>query len=323
MREYVIAENESGQRLDKYLKKLLCNAAGSFIYKMLRKKNITLNGRKADGTEKLKREDVVRIFFSEETLDKFTAAASVEESLPEIDLSHLPFQILYESHDILMVNKPAGMLSQKAKPEDVSANEYILAYLLATGAITAQQFRTFRPSVCNRLDRNTSGILIAGKTLYGSQQMSEHLKDRSIQKYYRCLVDGTVTHSAYIQGYFRKDHAANRVSITEKPHSEEDRPVETEYHPVASYGNATLLEVHLITGRTHQIRAHLASVGHPVIGDHKYGIPEVNRRYEKEYGLKSQLLHAYRLQMENGESVTAPLPKKFTEILKDLAKKEA
>lgn len=318
MRELLIQKNEAGQRFDKYLKKLLCNAPGSFIYKMLRKKNIVLNDKKADGTEKLKVNDNVKLFLSEETYQKFTETSentAFEDKLPEIDRKHLPFQILYEDENILMINKPSGMLSQKAKPEDISANEYVLAYLLASGAIKREDLRTFRPSVCNRLDRNTSGILIAGKTLSGLQQMSEKLRTREIQKFYRCIVEGEITSSKHIRGYLRKDTKKNQVTISQKPQTKEDKLIETEYVPIQNFKGATLLEVHLITGRTHQIRAHLASIGHPVMGDLKYGA-------EKQKGLHAQLLHAYRIELENGEEITAPLPKEFHKFIAELEKKE-
>lgn len=317
MREFVIEKNEAGQRFDKYLKKLLCNAPGSFIYKMLRKKNIVLNDKKADGAEKLQLNDSVKLYLSEETFLKFAATTqeNAMEGLPEIHMAKLPFQVLYEDEDILMINKPSGMLSQKAKPEDVSANEYILAYLLKSQAIKPEELTTFRPSICNRLDRNTSGILIAGKTLKGLQEMSEKLKTRKVQKFYRCIVEGHITDFRHIEGYLRKDEAKNQVFISREQQTEDDKWIETEYAPIQQLKHATLLEVDLITGRSHQIRAHLASIGHPIIGDHKYGA-------KKRSGIHSQLLHAYRLVFENGEEIIAPLPKEFEKVRKALETKE-
>lgn len=184
MQELHIGENDAGQRFDKYLKKLLAEAPGSFVYKMLRKKNITLNGKKADGTEKLSCGDEVKLFLSDETYEKFRAKSKtvMPEAFSGSEKTLRQLKVLYEDADILIINKPSGMLSQKARPEDVSANEYILSYLLREGALTEEEMRTFRPSVCNRLDRNTSGILIAGKTLKGLQEMSKALKERTIQK---------------------------------------------------------------------------------------------------------------------------------------------
>lgn len=306
MREFWIQKNEAGQRFDKYLKKHLSGASANFIYKMLRKKNIVLNDKKASGSEKLSMNDNVKMYFSEETYRKFTVPREewpVEE-LPALKEENLPFQILFEDEDVLIIDKPAGMLSQKAKQEDISANEYILAYLLLTGSVKKEELSTFRPSVCNRLDRNTSGILIAGKTLKGLQDMSERLKAGEIAKYYRGVVEGVITEPYRLSGYLHKDEERNKVFIMAEPKSKEDKRIETEYAPIRNFSDATLLEINLITGRSHQIRAHLASIGHPIVGDYKYGAP-------KRKGIRSQLLHAYRICMKNGEEITAPLPEEF------------
>lgn len=310
MRELSIGKNEAGQRFDKYLKKLLCQAPGSFIYKMLRKKNIVLNGKKATGAERLAVGDQVKLYLSDETYCKFSLSrpGSSARYLPPVDLEHLPFTVLYENEDILLIDKPAGMLSQKAKPEDISANEYILSYLAASGAYQNGQDEAFCPSVCNRLDRNTSGILIAGKTLKGLQETAEQLKAREIEKYYRCIVSGNLTEVRRIKGYLRKDREENKVRILKEPETKEDKPVETEYVPVRQYKGATLLEVRLITGRTHQIRAHLASIGHPVLGDAKYGTETKGKRH-------TLFLHAYRVRFPDGTMVTAPLPDAFVKLL--------
>ena len=185
MRQLTVHKNDENQRLDKYLKKYLKEAPGSFVYKMLRKKNIVLNGKKADGTEKLTAGDEIKLFLAEETLDKFTGVSTMTEKLsfPEKKLD-----ILFEDENLLILNKPAGELSQKAEAKDVSMNEYALGYLQRTGAITEESLKVFKPSVCNRLDRNTSGILIVAKTsgsarvwgsaseTYGSQVLQLYCK---------------------------------------------------------------------------------------------------------------------------------------------------
>lgn len=307
MREFWIQKNEAGQRFDKYLKKHLCHASPNLIYKMLRKKNIVLNDKKASGSEKLNQNDNVKMYFSEETYQKFTASPGErkpEKELRELKPDRLPFQILYEDEDVLMINKPAGMLSQKAKQEDISANEYIIAYLLSSGCIKEEELNTFRPSVCNRLDRNTSGILIAGKTLKGLQEMSKRLKSREIEKYYRGMVEGVLTDPYRLKGYLHKDEEQNKVFIMAEPKSKTDKRIETEYVPIQNFADATLLEINLITGRSHQIRAHLASIGHPIVGDYKYGAA-------KRKGIRSQLLHAYRISLEDKKEIIAPLPEEF------------
>ena len=322
MQELHVTENEAGQRLDKLLAKFLNQAPKSFLYKMMRKKNIVLNGKKCTGNEKLKQGDSIKLFFSDETIEKFSAGTYAIPKKEKINM--LP--IIYEDEQVLLMNKPVGVLSQKAKDSDVSAVEILINYLMETDQLSKEQFRTFHPSICNRLDRNTSGILVAGKTLPALQEMNRFFKERTIAKYYRCLVKGRVIkNEEYIKGYLVKDQKTNKVSITKKK-TEEGVPIETEYCVIQSNDEVSLLEVHLITGKTHQIRAHLASIGHPIIGDYKYGDKQINEMYRQVYGLKSQLLHAYRLEMPssngsmaylNDKKFVAELPDKFIKICKD------
>lgn len=322
MQELHVTANEAGQRLDKLLAKFLNQAPKSFLYKMMRKKNIVLNGKKCTGNEKLKQGDSIKLFFSDETIEKFSAGTYVTPKKEKINM--LP--IIYEDEQVLLMNKPVGVLSQKAKDSDVSAVEILINYLIETNQLSKEQFRTFHPSICNRLDRNTSGILVAGKTLPALQEMNRFFKERTIAKYYRCLVKGRVIKNEdYIKGYLVKDQKTNKVSITKKK-TEEGVPIETEYCVIQSNDEVSLLEVHLITGKTHQIRAHLESIGHPIIGDYKYGDKQINEMYRQEYGLKSQLLHAYRLEMPssdgslaylNDKKFVAELPDKFIKICKD------
>lgn len=336
MREFQINNNEAGQRFDKYLKKLLSNAPSSFVYKMLRKKNITLNEKKADGTEKLVAGDNVKMFLADDTFEKFARSETVSaeyQSLKSLSgmksratdqqsdknpLSDYRLDVVYEDEDVLVINKPSGMLSQKAIPTDVSANEYILHYLIEKGELTEEMMHTFKPSICNRLDRNTSGLLIAGKTLKGLQEMAAALKTRTVQKYYRCIVVGEVHENAYIKGWLIKDEKTNKVTIyPNKPTgklAEEVQAIETEYRIIRAVGGYTELEVHLITGRSHQIRAHLASIGHPIIGDTKYGDRQRNMRFSKELQVKSQLLHAYRMVFEDGKEIVAECGSEFERV---------
>ncbi len=322
MQELHVTANEAGQRLDKLLAKFLNQAPKSFLYKMMRKKNIVLNGKKCTGNEKLKQGDSIKLFFSDETIEKFSAGTYVTPKKEKINM--LP--IIYEDEQVLLMNKPVGVLSQKAKDSDVSAVEILINYLMETDQLSKEQFRTFHPSICNRLDRNTSGILVAGKTLPALQEMNRFFKERTIAKYYRCLVKGRVIKNEdYIKGYLVKDQKTNKVSITKKE-TGEGILIETEYCVIQSNDEVSLLEVHLITGKTHQIRAHLASIGHPIIGDYKYGDKQINEMYRQAYGLKSQLLHAYRLEMPssdgslaylNEKKFVAKLPDQFIKICKD------
>lgn len=331
MKEFTIGTNESGQRLDKYLGKLLSGASMSFIFKMLRKKNFTLNGKKAAGNEILAMGDRVKLFLSDETFDKFSSKAP-ETASEFMRASKLGLAVLYEDEDIVVFNKPAGLLSQRAEKEDVSVNDYLLYYLLSEKKISAAELKTFRPSIANRLDRNTSGLILCGKSLAGLQYLSAILKDRSLHKYYRCLVVGKLTDAVTVEGYLVKNSAKNTVSVTKTPgDADKASYIQTGIAPIKSYRfkgkDYTELSIHLITGKTHQIRAHLASIGHPIVGDVKYGLQQTEP-LSKALGVKRQLLHAYELwfpirqsdkiQGLSGKKLTAPLPKDYESVLKEL-----
>jgi len=317
LKEIIVKSNEAGQRLDKLLVKYLNKAPKSFIYKMLRKKNITLNKKKADGSEHLEINDVVQLFLSDETIEKFSEVNVVTEEEAS------DFEIIYEDDDILIINKEAGVLSQKARPEDVTLTEHIVAYMLKTGQLTKEDLVSFRPGLCNRLDRNTSGIIIAGKSLKGLQEMGAFLKARDLDKYYQCIVKGEIKETTSIEGYLTKDKNHNKVRISKELVEGADF-IKTQYTPLKTNGEYTLLKVKLVTGRSHQIRAHLHSIGHPIIGDGKYGDVLVNKYFKKNFKLKHQLLHSCELtfpkiegSLENlsGKKFCAPLPDYFKEIV--------
>lgn len=364
MQSVTIGNNQAGQRLDKFLHKFMPEAGTGFLYKMLRKKNITLNGKRAEGSEILALGDTVSFFFSPETFSKMTggwqpsahdsdgnSAVGRERTArrPERDmaaeyvdayrtLSGSGISVLYEDSHILIADKPAGILSQKAEVSDVSLNEWLIGYLLEEKSFPAEELRTFRPSVCNRLDRNTSGIVLCGKSLAGSQYLSSQIKEKCIQKIYRTICVGEISHETTLRGYLKKDSAKNKVIVsgtteedgrandTGKPYKT-GHPhdyIETVYRPLAVSDGYTLLEVQLITGKTHQIRAHLASAGHPLIGDHKYGDKRTNRLLMERYDLQYQLLHAYRVEFPvfgaDGDTkvVCAPYPRTFLDIMEGL-----
>lgn len=337
MQTILIEPNHAGQRFDKFLHKFLPEAPGSFFYKMLRKKNITLNGRKAEGRELLQVGDKVTLYLSEETIDKFSGRSDCASACPVSQFQKAftvlkGIRVLYEDEFVLALDKPAGVLTQKAAPGDLSLNEWLIGYLLHTGAITSEGLRAFHPSVCNRLDRNTSGLVLCGKSLAGSQALSRVIRERGVRKYYRTICCGILDRPSVIEGYLTKDHRSNQVVVTPTPGAgkEKGSQIQTGYLPLsASTENAcrklTYLEVELITGKTHQIRAHLSSIGHPLIGDAKYGCPDVNRYFLSAYSLRAQLLHAYRLEFPvldgalsglSGRAITARLPEVFTEILR-------
>ena len=297
MQEFKITKNDSGQTLIKYLMRLLKDAPNGLIHKQLRKKNITLNGKKTEGNEKLKEGDVIFVFMSDETIGKFRGAS--KRNTKEYENAYERFKtpdIVYEDEHIIFLNKPVGVLSQKSAPSDLSANEWLIGYLLKTGQTDASKLSFFTPSVCNRLDRNTGGLLTFAKTLFGANTLNACLKERTLEKYYRTIVFGHVTEPERLIGYIQKNSESNKVTVAKEP-LEGYEKIETAYRPLRFNPDLdiTELEVELITGKSHQIRAQLVSVGHPIIGDNKYSDKSLNAAIKERYGLKNQLLYAYKM----------------------------
>ena len=338
MRELIVDKGSECQRLNKYLGKYLDAAPQSFIYKMLRKKNIKYNGVRAAGDELLKSGDIIQIFMSDDTISNFQSSVTSINETCENEEPLKDIQILYEDKDIIILNKPAGVLSQKARPDDYSLNEQIIDHYYQRDEIDDH----FTPSVCNRLDRNTSGIILGGMSYQGTRILSKMLKERTLTKYYLTIVKGSIDKPRTIKGYLTKNEAHNRVviysDIDEAKKAGIDNPayIETRYIPLGhgkvSDGRReytlTLLKVELVTGKTHQIRAHLKSIGNPIIGDGKYGHKDINAYFRKEYGLKHQLLHAYEIIFPDnnetlsgelsGKIIVAKLPAIFENIKDDL-----
>ena len=303
MIEIIVGKNESGQRLDRVLEKIFVNANTGFIFKMLRKKNITLNDKKADGKERLEPGASIRLWFSDESFEKLSGKKAVYikdlEKNPKVDKKStetFKSYIVYEDENTVIINKPAGLLSQKAYENDISVNDLLLDYL----EFDSKALNTFKPSICNRLDRNTSGLMVCGKTLEGLRVNNELIKTKAVSKFYLALVKGRVEKPSSINAWLYKDEKTNKVTVKEKSF-EGAEFIQTEYEVLDYFKDATLLLVKLITGKTHQIRAHLSSISHPIIGDFKYGDKSVNEKFKREYGIKSQLLHSFRLVYPNSD----------------------
>lgn len=313
MKEYIIKENEAGQTLLKFLQKYMPLTPVSFFYKMLRKKNIKYNRQRADGKEKLVCGDCIQLFLSDETIAGFQQQSS--EQYMEY---HKAYQMLkqitvvYENEHLVICNKPAGVLTQKAAATNLSLNEWLIGYLLATNAITKQSLTTFHPSVLNRLDRNTYGLVLCSKSLAGSRIVSEWIHDRKIRKFYRMIVKGTGLSKMTLRGSLSKDTQNNRVHLCQD--QTEGEYIETHLIPLREFHGNTLVEAELITGKTHQIRIHLSSIGHPLIGDYKYGDAAYNQYYNKKFHVKSQLLAACRLEFPETEGILSELSNKVISI---------
>ena len=336
MQELTITDLEAGQRLNKYMMKYLNQAPSSFIYKMLRKKNITRNGKKASGDEILECGDVIKVFLADETIEKFrvvntknphfdrgskqhgivkSADSATSDSVTQASRQKpdITLQILYQDPDILAVHKPVGVLSQKAKKDDYSINEAIVDYCLSMRILSEKQLETFHPSISNRLDRNTSGIILAGISLKGSQMLARILKGHTCEKYYYTIVAGEMKQRIHEKAYIVKDTKKNQSKI-QNLESPGASMIETAFTPLCTKNGFTLLQVQLFTGKSHQIRAHLQSLGYPMAGDTKYGNPAVNRKLRERYHLNHQLLHAGRLVLPDIPEITDPLPAEFQKV---------
>lgn len=313
MIEIKIESKDSNQRVDKFIIRLLPGASKSLIYKQIRKKNITLNGNKINGSEILNSGDLIQLFFSDETFYKFTTDVDLSVYNNAIDMANRAFcdgevsnvEVIYEDDNIILINKPSGVLTQSASGNEVCLNDWLLGYLMATRVVTKLSLASFKPSVLNRLDRNTSGIVIGSKSLLGANVISQMLKDRILNKYYLTYVAGCFEKELKLEGYHHKDELSNTSTIKASLHPGEDPAlydkISTHFKPIKHFsnirlGDLTLIEVELITGKSHQIRSHLSSIGYPILGDHKYGDKKINHALFS-LRINSQMLHAYKLVM--------------------------
>lgn len=285
MKQLTIGKNDAGQRLDKFLTKNLPNLPQSLLYKYIRKKRIKVNGKRAEISTRLHEGDVLDLYINDEFFEK---------PEPTYDFLHAGtnLNILFEDENVLVLDKPVGLL---AHPDDREYVDTLIGrvkrYLYEKGEYDPEAEQSFTPALVNRIDRNTGGIVLAAKNAEALRVLNQKMKDREIHKFYLCAVHGTPKPSqGLLKGYLWKDEKKNRVYIYKdfKPGS---KTIETKYRVLKSAENMSLVEVELLTGRTHQIRAHFASIGCPLVGDGKYGNNQNNR---KQGGRRKQFLYSYK-----------------------------
>ena len=284
----IVTKNDAGQRLDKFLTKTYRNLPMALLYKAIRKKDIRLNGKRCEASSRLKEGDEIYLFLPDDALEIAPPAYEFMHASKQLD-------IVYEDEHVLLLNKKAGLL---VHPDDREFADTLIfrvqRYLYEKGEYDPADEQSFAPALVNRIDRNTSGIVIAAKTAAALRILNEKLKNREIQKYYLCIVHGSLAKKEdTLEAYLEKNEAQNRVYISDTQ-KQGARTIRTRYRVLEEKNGFSLLEIHLLTGRTHQIRAHLASIGHPLLGDGKYGTNALN----KGTGFNKQALCSYRLRFE-------------------------
>lgn len=287
MREFTVTKNDAGQRLDRFLTKTLPLLPDALLQKHIRRKDVKVNGRPAKGDLRLCEGDLVRLYIKDELLEKPDWEKAYEKiTAPKVD-------ILYEDENILLVDKRPGVLchGDGSREDSNTLIAHIQAHAALTGAWRPEAENAFVPALCNRIDRNTGGIVIAAKNAEALRIMNEKIRAREIDKYYLCAVFGKPRPPAgTLSGYVFKDAVKNRVFVSEKSVPGSLSAV-TEYKTLKTRGLLSLVECRLVTGRTHQVRAQFAHAGWPLLGDGKYG----SERMNKPYGEKGQALYSYKL----------------------------
>lgn len=307
MQKITINKNDAGQRIDKYLTKSFKNLPTSLMYKYIRKKRIKLNGKRCEISSRLSEDDIIELYINDEFFEKSEKQYDFLKAPNKID-------ILYEDSNILLLDKKPGLI---VHPDENYHFDSLISrvthYLYDKHEFNPEKENSFAPALVNRIDRNTGGIVIAAKNAESLRILNQKMKNRELKKIYLCIVHGTLKNKAGIlSAYLDKNEKQNRVYISSNK-KEGLKHIKTKYKVLKEYGKFSLLEVELLTGRTHQIRAHFAFIGHPLLGDGKYGTNELN----KGTGFKYQALYSYKLifnfttpagllEYLNGKEITAP-----------------
>ena len=288
MKSFTVNKNDSGQRLDKFISKTVPLLPKNLMYKYIRIKRIKLNGKRADISMKLSENDIVDMYIN----DEFFAPAPDDYDFLNASKN---ISVVYEDENILLADKPVGLLSHPDKGEYVDTLICrVKRYLYEKGEFNPKDENSFTPALANRIDRNTGGIVMVAKNAESLRILNEKIKKRELHKYYLCIVHGRPEKSEDIlEGYLIKDEDKNQVKVYKKKR-EYAKTIRTKYRVLDTRGELSLIEIELLTGRTHQIRAHFASIGHPLLGDGKYGSNSQN----KKYGYKKQFLYSYKLTFD-------------------------
>ncbi|KYH35009.1 ribosomal large subunit pseudouridine synthase C [Clostridium tepidiprofundi DSM 19306] len=311
-----IGTNEAGQRVDKFSRKLLKDVPLSVIYKAIRKGDIRINGKKTKEKYFLVEGDIYEVKY-------------VQSNAKKKDFIMVPssgMKITYEDTNILIVEKWPGVLVHADKKNgEPTLTDHVLSYLYEKGEYDPQKEVTFTPAPCNRLDKNTSGIVIFGKNFKAMKLLNEMIREKSIQKYYVALIKGKINDGLY-EGYISKNEE-NNISTVYKEQKSDTKKISMKVKTIETVGAFSYIEVNLLTGRSHQIRAHLSSLGRPIIGDPKYGDKKINGFFANKFGLNFQFLYAYKLIFKNcpdelsyleNKTIAESLPPIFKKVKKDV-----